>query len=58
MGKKTEPDNAPAGAATEPPGGWPADEYTGIGGRYVRDPVTGLRRPAPLEPEADAATGD
>ncbi len=45
--------DAAAGVAVEPPGGWPADEYTGIGGRYVRDPVTGKRHPAP--PEADDA---
>lgn len=32
--------------AQEPPGGWPADEFTGVGGSYVRDPVTGVRRPA------------
>lgn len=25
---------------------WPVDEFTGVGGRYVRDPVTGVRRPA------------
>lgn len=25
---------------------WPRDEYTGLGGQYVRDPVTGVRRPA------------
>jgi hypothetical protein len=31
----------------EPEGGWPADEFTGVGGRYVRDPHTGVRSPAP-----------
>lgn len=29
-----------------PDGGWPADEYTGKGGDYVRDPFTGIRSPA------------
>lgn len=32
--------------AVEPAGGWPPDEFTGLAGRYVRDPVTGIRRPA------------
>lgn len=27
----------------EPEGGWPADEFTGVGGSYVRDPITGIR---------------
>lgn len=27
----------------QPEGGWPADEFTGIGGSYVRDPFTGVR---------------
>jgi hypothetical protein len=31
----------------EPEGGWPADEYTGKGGSYVRDPYTGIRTPTP-----------
>jgi hypothetical protein len=30
----------------EPEGGWPADEFTGVGGSYVRDPFTGVRRRA------------
>lgn len=30
----------------EPEGGWPADEFTGKGGSYVRDPFTGVRTPA------------
>lgn len=34
----------------EPEGGWPADEFTGVGGSYVRDPVTGLR--SRVEPAA------
>lgn len=29
-----------------PPGGWPADEFTGQSGSFVRDPVTGVRRRA------------
>ncbi len=29
---------------------WPRDQYTGIGGDYVRDPVTGIRTPAPKPP--------
>lgn len=41
-----------------PPGGWPPDEFTGQGGRFVRDPFTGIRSPAPMEfdpdPEPDA----
>lgn len=37
--------DAPAGAQA-PAGGWPRDEYTGLGGEYVRDPATGERRPA------------
>ena len=33
-----------------PDGGWPADEFTGKGGSYVRDPFTGVRSAAlPLE---------
>lgn len=31
----------------EPEGGWPADEFTGKGGSYVRDPFTGIRTPTP-----------
>lgn len=27
----------------EPDGGWPPDEFTGVGGSYVRDPFTGVR---------------
>lgn len=45
---------APLGAAAYPPGavmlepegGWPPDEFTGKGGSYVRDPLTGVRSPA------------
>lgn len=39
-----------------PPGGWPADEFTGMAGRFERDPFTGKRSPAPAEPQdGDAA---
>ncbi|CAM8626931.1 hypothetical protein MCEMSHM24_02700 [Comamonadaceae bacterium] len=34
----------------EPEGGWPADEFTGKGGSYVRDPYTGIR--TPVDPAA------
>ena len=40
-----------------PPGGWPADEFTGMAGRFVRDPFTGKRSPAPAEP-AEEQDGD
>ncbi len=30
----------------EPEGGWPADEFTGKFGHYVRDPFTGIRSEA------------
>lgn len=54
-GDRTEPaPGAPLATALapmpEPAGGWPADEFTGHGGSYVRDPITGVRRRA--EPEA------
>lgn len=42
----TRPDDAHPGERLpmpEPEGGWPADEFTGHGGSYVRDPFTGLR---------------
>lgn len=29
-----------------PEGGWPADEFTGMAGSFVRDPFTGIRQPA------------
>lgn len=35
----------------EPEGGWPADEFTGVGGSYVRDPFTGVRTQAPVATE-------
>lgn len=37
----------------EPAGGWPRDAYTGKAGSYVRDPFTGIRRPAPGATPAD-----
>lgn len=40
------PDDAQSGERLPmpvPEGGWPADEFTGIGGSFVRDPFTGLR---------------
>jgi hypothetical protein len=50
MSKKfPAPDVAPLEAPAErlpmaePEGGWPADEFTGIGGSYVRDAFTGVR---------------
>ena len=39
----------------EPEGGWPADEFTGKGGSYVRDPFTGVRTPTPETAAALAA---
>lgn len=29
-----------------PAGGWPPDEFSGLAGRFVRDPYTGVRRRA------------
>jgi len=58
--------NAPAGAAAPAESsavhacaqapqhechGWPADQYTGQGGTYIRDPITGQRTPVPAEPD-------
>ncbi len=31
---------------------WPRDEYTGLGGRYIRDPATGQRTRVPPEAQA------
>ena len=45
MSKKDTPEPA-AKHAVEPPGGWPRDAYTGHYGRFVRDPLTGVRSPA------------
>jgi hypothetical protein len=39
----------------EPEGGWPADEYTGKAGQFVRDPFTGIRTPTPETAAALAA---
>lgn len=50
-----------------PEGGWPADEYTGKGGDYIRHPYTGVRYPAenypghgadPLPAKVPTADGD
>lgn len=53
----TAADTTATGAATDttqpeerqplpvPEGGWPADEYTGKPGTFVRDPYTGIRTP-------------
>ena len=43
-------------ASAVPVGGWPPDEFTGIGGTYIRDPVTGVRTRVP--PEAPAQGED
>lgn len=37
----------------EPEGGWPADEFTGEPGHFVRDPFTGVRSRAPVAAAAD-----
>jgi hypothetical protein len=42
----------------EPEGGWPADEFTGIGGSYVRDPFTGLRSRAVVDAEPQNPEGE
>ena len=42
----SRPDNALPGERVPlpiPPGGWPADEFTGEAGKFVRDPFTGVR---------------
>ena len=47
---KPTPSDAPVADAVpmaEPEGGWPADEFSGLGGQYVRDPLTGKRSKAP-----------
>lgn len=49
--KTTEPTATPTAEPAErqplpvPEGGWPADEYTGVAGTFVRDPYTGIRTP-------------
>lgn len=37
-----------------PPGGWPPDAFSGQAGRFVRDPFTGLRSPAPPDEDEPA----
>lgn len=39
----------------EPEGGWPADEFTGEPGHFVRDPFTGVRSRAPVAAAAAEA---
>lgn len=54
---KPTPSDAPVADAVpmaEPEGGWPADEFTGMGGSYVRDPFTGVRSRAPVVADPDA----
>lgn len=41
----------------EPDGGWPPDEFSGKAGQYVRDPYTGIRRPAEPEPTDEQPAG-
>lgn len=59
MGKTTNTEGAAETQARQPmpvpEGGWPADEFTGKGGSYVRDPYTGLRTPTPETAEMLAA---
>jgi hypothetical protein len=65
MGKKDD-ESKPATTVRqplpEPEGGWPADEFTGLGGSYVRDPYTGVRSRAAAvvgnEGVADVAAPD
>lgn len=38
----------------EPEGGWPADEFTGEPGHFVRDPFTGVRSRAVVAAVGDA----
>lgn len=44
-----------AGHMPEPEGGWPADEFTGECGHFVRDPFTGVRSRAPEVAPAEPA---
>lgn len=49
LGEGPAPDAAPVGLVKVKPVPepvWPVDEFTGVGGRFVRDPVSGVRRPA------------
>lgn len=59
---KTPPSDADAPADVQTPApaatraDWPADEFAGLGGDYVRDPVTGVRTRVPTQsPDADPA---
>lgn len=45
-GAESDPQPVEPVPISEPEGGWPADEFTGVGGSYVRDPLTGVRSPA------------
>lgn len=45
----------PAPAAPSATQTWPPDQYTGLGGTYMRDPITGVRTPVP---PAAPATGE
>lgn len=43
-----------ASAPPAPTSTHPRDEYTGLGGVYMRDPVTGVRTPMQSDPVAAA----
>ena len=49
---ETTPVQTPAQALAKPSQRHPRDEHTGVGGQYVRDPVTGVR--TKVEPPAAA----
>jgi hypothetical protein len=54
MTKKHEQQRPPdSGAAHQEP-----DEYTGIGGTYIRDPKTGKRSPAAIDDQPQSITGE
>jgi hypothetical protein len=40
------PEEPPRVPMPVPAGGWPPDEFSGMAGRFVRDPYTGVRRRA------------
>lgn len=50
--KAVAPTPPPAGPKPlpVPKGGWPKDEFTGLAGEFIRDPLTGIRRPASKAP--------
>lgn len=50
----TDATTAQTPAPPEPAATHPRDEYTGLGGVYVRDPVTGVRTPLPTDTDAAA----